>query len=302
VGGIPHEGLIMIAELMACNAAFAVIKETINNGGVNGSGNQSAIRSYSNLFNAWGTDLTFWTTGGAGNGMFERMRINSSGNVGIGTSSPTRLLSISGGDTELNSNVFYFDSGNAFMQSPSGTANLVFGTNATERMRIDSDGAVTGMLLGNYRERVYSIGAVSGTLALDAADGPIQDITLTGTIRQVMLVFRATNNPNPVVTFSTPTQQATDAAPANQTIPAGAPSVQSVYIGVYGKTSLITPTRGFTQTNFTFTENSRVGTSGVYAIHTIRNVGVNSIAQAPVTLSMTDAGTNTLQGFRMDIS
>ena len=33
MGGIPHEGLIVIAEIMLANAAFGAIKETIQNGG-----------------------------------------------------------------------------------------------------------------------------------------------------------------------------------------------------------------------------------------------------------------------------
>lgn len=51
-----------------------------NNGSISGAGNASAIRSYSNLYAAWGSSLTFWTTGTAGNGMFERGRFDSGGN------------------------------------------------------------------------------------------------------------------------------------------------------------------------------------------------------------------------------
>jgi hypothetical protein len=68
----------------------------------------------------------------------ERMRIDSSGNVGVGTTAPTRRLSISGGDVELNANVLYLNSGNAFIQGNS--TNILFSTNATERMRLDSSG------------------------------------------------------------------------------------------------------------------------------------------------------------------
>jgi hypothetical protein len=66
-----------------------------NNGSISGAGNASAIRSYSNLYATWGSSLTFWTTGGAGNGMFERARIDSSGNLLMGaTSSFTTYASI----------------------------------------------------------------------------------------------------------------------------------------------------------------------------------------------------------------
>jgi hypothetical protein len=149
-----------------------------------------------------------------------RLRITSTGNVGIGTSNPISMLHVSPGGA-VNQVAALFTTGASDGQFRAGFANgaggavnteqakigmwygttvapvchigmlrggstnsngITFNVNNTERMRINSDGAVTGMLLGNYRERVYSIGAVSGTLALDAADGPIQNITLTGDI------------------------------------------------------------------------------------------------------------------------
>lgn len=62
----------------------------------NGGGNASAIRSYSNLYSQWGSALTFSTTGTSGSGVNERMRITSTGNVGIGATSPAEKLSVSG--------------------------------------------------------------------------------------------------------------------------------------------------------------------------------------------------------------
>lgn len=62
----------------------------------NGSGNVSAIRSYSNLYAQWGSTLTFSTTGTAGNGIYERMRITNTGNVGIGNTNPGAKLDVSG--------------------------------------------------------------------------------------------------------------------------------------------------------------------------------------------------------------
>ena len=64
----------------------------------NGGGNVSVIRSYSNLYQQWGSALVFGTTGNTGNGVIERMVINPEGNVGINTSifSPTEKLEVNG--------------------------------------------------------------------------------------------------------------------------------------------------------------------------------------------------------------
>ena len=74
--------------------------------------------------------------------------INNSGNVGIGTSSPGDKLAVSDGSniTELSGYSLYFksDSTGYIQAGPSGgsSGRLVFQTNATERMRIDSSGNV----------------------------------------------------------------------------------------------------------------------------------------------------------------
>jgi hypothetical protein len=82
---------------------------------------------------------SFYVGGDSGVGSVA-VNILASGDVGIGTLTPTRRLSISGGDVELNANVLYLNSGNAFIQGNS--TNILFSTNATERMRIDSSGNV----------------------------------------------------------------------------------------------------------------------------------------------------------------
>jgi hypothetical protein len=58
--------------------------------------NASAIRSFSNLFSQWGSTLTFSTNITSGPGLVERMRINSGGNVGIGTTAPDQRLTVDG--------------------------------------------------------------------------------------------------------------------------------------------------------------------------------------------------------------
>ena len=122
-------------------------------------------------------------------GASEAMRIDSTGNVGIGTSSPDELLHIHGatqsyikltdndsGQSSINGALFAFDGSSAtqyiwnYENGPT-----VFATNATERMRIDSSG---DMFLGTSSD----IAPANGT-NLYISDGTISRLGLekTGT-------------------------------------------------------------------------------------------------------------------------
>jgi len=98
------------------------------------------------------SDLVF----GSG-GTTERMRIDSSGNVGIGTDSPRSILDLDGGsETQLRLQTTNTGTttGDGLLLSLDSSANakaylwnyenaeMIFGTNNTERMRIDSSGNV----------------------------------------------------------------------------------------------------------------------------------------------------------------
>ena len=101
------------------------------------------------------TELNIYANNGSGvikfatGGLTERMRINSSGDVGIGTSSPGVKLDVVGAS---GIRVRYDTSGSAFVFSQpvasggdgyivnQANSNIIFGTNNSERARIDSSG------------------------------------------------------------------------------------------------------------------------------------------------------------------
>ncbi len=95
--------------------------------------------------------LVFSTTADGASSPTERMRIDSSGNMGIGTTSPSHQLTVHNASTTsgtIEANRFSARNnygnvsglGNGFVSPASNT--LAFATNSTERMRIDSSGRV----------------------------------------------------------------------------------------------------------------------------------------------------------------
>ena len=74
----------------------------------------------------------------------EKMRIDSSGNVGIGTTSIGKTLTVGGTGLRVQSTASadFYSTGQDALIVNNGTANLRFWNNAAERMRIDSSGNV----------------------------------------------------------------------------------------------------------------------------------------------------------------
>lgn len=98
------------------------------------SGSNSYIQSTDASFNAY--SLLFY--GGAA----ERMRIDSSGNLGVGTSSPLAKLSVAGD--------LYFQKGSSPLLATGDNNILRFGINQNEYMRLDTSGCLLIGTTTNY--------------------------------------------------------------------------------------------------------------------------------------------------------
>jgi hypothetical protein len=120
----------------------------------------------------FGTDssgyLAFDTQTAAGTPT-ERMRITSSGNVGIGTSSPSQKFQIAGGSIQLDTATSVaFGNINTRMQGASDGSFIWYGS-GTERMRIDSSGNVgIGTTSPGAKLQVEGSVVVSGTNTINA--------------------------------------------------------------------------------------------------------------------------------------
>jgi hypothetical protein len=114
---------------------------------------------------------------------------NSSGNVGIGTSSPTTKLNIVDGSATVNVRLesgsvvgqyFASSSGGAVFLDTASSHPLVFRTNTTERMRIDTNGVITSTLGGMQ--------VISGTAV--TASGTSVDFTgIPSWVKRVTVMF-----------------------------------------------------------------------------------------------------------------
>jgi len=145
-----------------------------------------------------------FTQGGTG----DRMTINSSGNVGIGTSSPTNSLSVYSASGSANINLtragtseslqigtYYINAnGNDLGLTTIGSHPITFKTNNAERMRIDSSGRVGIGTSSPNRDLHISGGAsdvafgitnsASGTSASDGFSITVENPTPDVSIRQ----------------------------------------------------------------------------------------------------------------------
>jgi hypothetical protein len=149
-----------------------------------------------------------------GTGTTERMRINSIGNLGLGTTSPSSIsanyttLDIRGsagggmymGIASGTNTLFYTDSGGSNIFT-SAAIPLQFGTNNAERMRIDSSGLV-GIGTSSPTNTLQVAGGISATSASPAFQASAAIIDFSGAIAR-FTATGADNSTNGTMSFNT---------------------------------------------------------------------------------------------------
>lgn len=132
--------------------------------------------------------LMFFTTSSGANTTTERMRINSAGNVGVGTTSPTSIMHIN----TTSANTFYRATSNsgvllagvktdatAYVSSEANYP-LVIATNSTERFRVHANGDI----------------ATTGKMTVGS------DLTINGVLNSAATTFALINAANTVTAFN----------------------------------------------------------------------------------------------------
>jgi hypothetical protein len=120
----------------------------------------AAIATSGNFLNLGGYDGIAFTTGQTQfSGQTERMRIDSSGNVGVGTASPTQKLTVSGSGVVSNTlTVGQSGIGDSVLQVYSSYAGLRIGYNSTNVNYYDADTQIFRNTAGTERMRIDSSG------------------------------------------------------------------------------------------------------------------------------------------------
>lgn len=133
-------GFIIQGHTINTDAAMHYVAMTFDGDYGNATGNYSQIRSYSNLYETWGSHLAFFTTQtGVANTLKERMRIDWYGNVGIGTTSPAAKLHILDNGSSSNASSEY--SGDLIVQGNSGSRTATGGASLEFVIPANTDGS-----------------------------------------------------------------------------------------------------------------------------------------------------------------
>jgi hypothetical protein len=179
---------VSLYNLGATNSNFTALSFIASNAG---GGNTSASILAQSKSSGFAADLVF-TQRTASTASTERMRLDSSGNLGIGTSSPATKLDVSGAITSSGSINPYLALNNgtaiSYVQVSSnnldirvGGANAItLNTNSTERMRIDSSGNV-GIGTSSPTAKLHVVGS-SGVIvdSNSSSDAGINTKTTAG--------------------------------------------------------------------------------------------------------------------------
>jgi len=262
-----------------------------------------------NTFNAITTGAGGIATTGDSSGAFSftkdggssEVYIDSSGNVGIGTSSPTYKLQMSGGNVAFSNtagnvcNVEIAGNGNtpgtnSFVIQQATTsdtllwnranANLTFGTNATERMRITSAGGVSfgssgtaygtsGQVLTSNGDAAPTWNTLSAVTSLNGQTGAITN-TSYGVIGSYVIAsttFSASATINADTTVAGSTLNRTDYASA-------------------GASTVARPLNGLAQGNVSVSTGiqTSLGLSGTWRAMTYAMNSTSGGAAAPLIL------------------